>query len=297
MSGMQTSLQWVNVVCKRNATQKRKLDANNICLDCKTNVEPLQQSEAFEDEKLLADVKFGDFRKWISFEIQGMIQAIVVKQLESLEKELGEVKKENKDLSKKLSAAEARLDSQEKELDKNTESIKAGKKVSENNLKYLINLDRNIRRKNVILFGVPEKDDLTIHDDSATSGIEKYKLLSKFMDCSENTVVDHYRLDREGDKPRPIKLTFDSKEMAGKVLSNSRKLKDLKNEHESINCYVKPDKTKSEQAEFQLLGKKKAELLIQYPTIEGNDPRVILRQGSLKMESKSINTSLSRPFF
>ena len=51
------------IVCKRNATQKRKLDANNICPDCKTNVEPLQQSEAFEDEKLLADVKFGDFRK------------------------------------------------------------------------------------------------------------------------------------------------------------------------------------------------------------------------------------------
>ena len=86
MSGMQTSLQWVNVVCKRNATQKRKLDANNICLDCKTNVEPLQQSEAFEDEKLLADVKFGDFRKWISFKIQGMIQAIMVKQLVLLEK-------------------------------------------------------------------------------------------------------------------------------------------------------------------------------------------------------------------
>ena len=72
-----------------------------------------------------------------------MIQAIVVKQLEPLEKELAEVKKENKDLSKKLSAAEARLDSQKKELDKNTESIKTGKKVSENNLKYLINLDRN----------------------------------------------------------------------------------------------------------------------------------------------------------
>ena len=53
------------------------------------------------------------------------------------------MKKESKDFSKKLSAAEARLDSQKKELDKNTESIKTGKKVSENNLKYLNNLDRN----------------------------------------------------------------------------------------------------------------------------------------------------------
>ena len=199
------------------------------------------------------------------------------------------MKKENKDLSKKLSAAEARLDSQKKELDKNTESIKTGKKVSENNLKYLINLDRNNRRKNVILFGVPEKDDLTIHEDSATSDIEKYKLLFKFMDCSKNAVVDHYRLGREGDKPRPLKLTFESKEMAGKVLSNSRKLNDLKNEHEGINCYVKPDKTKSEQAEFQRLGKKKAELLIQYPTIEGSDPRVILRQGSLKVDGVEVD--------
>ena len=81
------------------------------------------------------------------------------------------LKKENKHLSKKLSAAEACLESQKKEIDKNTESIKTGKKVSENNLKYLINLDRNNRRKNVILFGVPEKDDLTIHNESATSDI------------------------------------------------------------------------------------------------------------------------------
>ena len=167
------------------------------------------------------------------------------------------LKKENKDLSKKLSATEARLESQKKEIDKNTELIKTGKKVSENNLKYLINLDRNNRRKNVILFGVPEKDDLTIHNDSATSDIEKYKLLFKFMDCSESTVVDHYRLDREGEKPRPIKLTFDSKEMAGRVLSSSRKLKDLKDEHESINCYVNLIKPRVNKQNFNDLARRR----------------------------------------
>ena len=275
-------------VCKRNATQKRKLDSNSICSDCKTNVE-FKECETIADDKLLSDITFGDFRKWISGELPGMIQAIVLKQIEPLEKELAEVKKENKELSKKLSSAETSLDQTKKELALINESNKINKKTSENNLKYLINLDRNIRRKNVILFGVPENDSLTIADEPANTDKEKYELLFKYMGCSDIIVNDHYRLGKVGDKPRPIKITFESKEMAGSVLSCSRKLKDLKSESESINCYFKPDKTKSEQAEFQRLGKKKGELLLQYPTGDGDTPRVTLKQGSLKVDGVEVD--------
>ena len=82
---------------------------------------------------------------------------------------MAEVKKEKKELSTKLSSAETSLDQTKKELVLINESNKANKKTSENSLKYLINLDRNIRRKNVTLFGVPENYSFTIADEPANT--------------------------------------------------------------------------------------------------------------------------------
>ena len=53
----------------------------------------------------------------------------------------------------------------------------------------------------------------------------------------------------EGDRPRPIKITFSSRDTATQILEKSPKLKDLES-----NVYIKGDKTKSEIAEFQRLG-------------------------------------------
>ena len=112
------------ISCKKNPTQKRKLDSNGICSDCKTTVE-LEESTKVDDDKPMADITFRDFRKWISQELQGMIQAIVIKQLESTVKELDAVKKDNEKLTKNLANAEKRLDTAignlQKEVDKNTE--------------------------------------------------------------------------------------------------------------------------------------------------------------------------------
>ena len=64
--------------------------------------------------------------------------------------------------------------------------------------------------------------------------------------------------------------------MASTVLKNSHKLNNLKAEGQVI--YIKPDKSKSEVTEFQRLGKKKQELLKQYPTVDENNPRVVLKR-------------------
>ena len=65
------------ISCNRSPTHKHQLDNNNISSDCKTTVE-LQVSDTIDDDK--------DSWKWISQELQGMIQA-VIEQLMSTVKE------------------------------------------------------------------------------------------------------------------------------------------------------------------------------------------------------------------
>ena len=76
--------------------------------------------------------------------------------------------------------------------------------------------------------------------------------------------------------------------MAFDVLSKTSKLNELKT-NSGKNIYIKPDKTKSEVAEFQRLGKEKAKLLEKYPTIDEENPRVILKNGSLKVDGVEVD--------
>ena len=280
------------ISCKKNPTQKRKLDNNGICSDCKLTVE-LQESATVDDDKPIAEITFGDFRKWISQELQGMIQVIVIKQMESTVKELDAVKKENEKLAKSLANAEKRLDTAvenlKKEVDKNSERTQNNKTISENNLKYLVNVDRNTRRKNVIVFGVPENDELIIEGRSTVTDKDKIQSILEYTACTGVDVIDSYRLGKPGEKPRPMKITFPTKEMAESALKESRKLKELKDLDEEINIYIKPDKTKSEQKEFQRLGKKKEELLVKYPTQDNAPPRVLLKKGILTVDGTEVD--------
>ena len=281
------------VVCKRNATQKRKLGGNNVCSECTPPV-ALPPSAVIDESQSMGEITFSDFKKWITTELMGLVQSIVVKQLESTTKELEELKNKNKELEKKLAAAETRLDKaigdQGKTVTANTESCKKNKTVSDNSLKYLINLDRNTRRRNVIMFGVPESDDLEIGDDIAEDDEEKRNLIFEYMGCSPDnlSILDCYRLGKVGENPRPLKVMFLKKEMSDLVLSKSAKLKELK-DNEDLNVYVKPDKTKGEQAEFKRLGDKKKELLLQYPTPEGRPARVVLEKGILKVDGTEVD--------
>ena len=126
----------------------------------------------------------------------------------------------------------------------------------------MINLDRDRRKHNVVVFGVKEDEDLKIEGKTAGNDTEKTKLIIDFLGCSHVKTVDMFRLGKDvSDKPRPIKLTLASKDMAFSILTNAKKLKPLK-DSQDLNIYCKPDKSKSEQNEFQRFGKKKAELLL-----------------------------------
>ena len=160
----------------------------------------------------------------------------------------------------------------------------------DNNLKYLINHDRNQRKHNVVLFGVREDEDLQIGADNAKDDEEKCKTLLEYIGCTDVKIMDAFRLGKETppEKPRPIKIVFSEKRMAFDVLSKTSKLNDLKKDS-GKNIYIKPDKTKSEVSEFQRLGKEKSKLLEKYPTGEDGIPRVILKFGSLKVDGVEVD--------
>ena len=244
--------------CVTCGKKQPKLNTGNLCKDCfdKENVPGEEhQSVDVEDCQAVGEITFGQFKQWMKAEIHTLVHGIVLKELESIKKEFEELKKENKTLSKKLNNVETKLNnsvkSQGENVDKNTESCKNNKTVTDNNLKYLINLDRNVRRKNVMFFGVPEDStDITIGEITAASDSEKRDAMLRFMGITGNlSITDFHRLGAPNpEKVRPLKIGFLRKETADSVLSKSSKLKDLKNN--GLNIYVKPDKTKSEQNKF-----------------------------------------------
>lgn len=285
--------------CKRQSTKSRLLDANNICNECKKD-ETDNSTEAApnlgDDTKAMADISFGEFKAWLKYELNNSTRKIVREELQATTKELQDLKKEHTELKKKVTDMEKRFEEKFKKLEKdvadaNAESNKV-KVVSNNNLKYLINHDRNRRKHNVMLFGVKEDEDMKLGEKTGKTDVEKTDLLLDYMGCGKDLGrVDLFRLGQSkgSDKPpRPIKLSFTSKESAFLILSKASKLKGLSENHQ-MNIYFKPDKTKGEQLEFQRLGKKKSELLLQYPTPENGNPRVVLERGSLKVDGVEVD--------
>ena len=160
------------------------------------------------------------------------------------------------------------------------------KAVGQNNLKYLVNLDRNIRREHIIIFGVPEEGtDLEANDVTAKTDVEKCDFILRHIEVPMDN-VHPFRLGQPtAGKVRPIKLKCTSSSIVGPILKASKKLKDLPNQ----TIYIKPDKTKAEVTEYQRLGKRKAELLLQYPVAEGEEQRVVLEKGILKVDGVQVD--------
>ena len=69
------------------------------------------------------------------------------------------------------------------------------------------------------------------------------------------------------------------------ILRAAKNLKDLQNH----TIYIKPDKTKSEVAEYRRLGQRKIDLEKDYPVATGDDPRVVLEKGVLKVDGVKVD--------
>ena len=304
--------------CGKKATRTRSIDQQTSnCAEC---APPKATSEAgttiattitadmpaelqeIDDSEPLSNVSFGDLKTWLTsvnaglvseFETKLMQQVVSIKKdLETTKNNLTEtnskVEKLQKDLTDLKKTSERSLSTVEgktKTLDDEAKQLKA---VGQNNLKYLINLDRNIRREHIVVFGVPEDgEDLAVNEVVAKTDQEKCDTIFSFIDVPMNIDNIHqFRLGKptEG-KVRPIKLKCPSSSVVGPILKAAKKLKELPNQ----TIYIKPDKTKSEVEEYQRLGKRKTELLLQYPVAEGVDPRVVLEKGILKLDGVQVD--------
>ena len=162
------------------------------------------------------------------------------------------------------------------------------KETTNNLLKYIVNIDRNSRRKNVIILGLSE-DDVIINDTSCSNDKNKTQTLLQYIGVEyEHQICDIFRLgtkDDNNDRIRPLKVCFNNSSITGKVLKKCKALKNL----DSFSIYIKPDKSLKERQEFDRLNKRKNNLLLQYPTVEESPPRVTLLRGSLKVDGVEVD--------
>ena len=208
----------------------------------------------------------------------------VIPEIHNLTKDFHTIKTELKNTKNELVKAQQDIVSLKTETKSLAKELNTVRETTNNNVKYLINHDRNVRRKNIMLFGVPENTDI-VQDSgvSDTNDAEKLTFIFNYVGVNEIVVESHFRLGRKGQspqKPLPIKVILNSGDRANDVFSQSEKLKSYK----THNIYIKPDKSKSEQKESHL-GNRKKELVEQNPTVEGQDPRVKLDKGVLKLDN------------
>ena len=277
------------VLCGKPETKSRNIDAQYICDECRKNVPSIQEFN-IEDTSNLAEINFGTFKSWLTGTLQLAFQEQFKKYVENLQAENQAVKNDLATVKQDLKAEKNKVAEQKKTITDLQTEVNELRQTVKDTTKYLVNVDRNSRQHNAVIFGVSENDlQLKRTNDAeavvARNDSEKVYEILKIVGF-EDEVKQHIRLGKKGngDRPRPIKLIFHSPAEAASVISNSSKLKDVVDEI----IFIKPDKTKKENDEFKRVGDKKRELLEQYPTMPGTDPRVVLKKGVLTLDGAEV---------
>ena len=274
------------VKCGKPETKNRSVDAQYHCDDCRKNA-PVIRDLDIGDDSTLSNVSFGEFKTWLNTTLKIALQEELNKHVENLKAEIKAVNTELSTTKKELVTERNRITEQKKTIENLNKQVGELNQSMKDMTKYLVNVDRNSRRQNAILLGVPENEmtlqkegvnDIVVKDDA-----QKVKEMLKVVDF-HGKLKQYVRLGRVGDRPRPIKLVFHSTSDATSAISNSGKLKSLINQ----KVFIKPDKSKSENAEFKRVGDKKKELLEKYPNVEGEHPRVILKKGVLTLDGVEV---------
>ena len=249
-------------------------------------VTPQIDQEFWNQMNRLFDSKLATLEKKIAENVLEEVKKITT----PIQTEMSKLQKENKDLKTAAKKSQGKITDLENKVQSLEQKEKDGKKVVDNTLKYLINSDRNDRKFNIMVFGVPELKDgeVEIEDESLNSDHDVCKRLFRFIG-QEGVIKDVKEVFRTGveggDKTRPIKVRFSTKDSAFEVLKNTGKLRTLQNH----KIFMKPDKTAAERAEFQRIGKKKDELLTKYPTEDDQQPRVTLKKGILMVDNVKVD--------
>lgn len=281
--------------CGRKGTKSGSRAVNpqtNKCSECALPTDDVEGDNSaavtsINADSMLSEISFRNFTQWFKGEVTEMISKKVDEATKDIKKEVDSVKKSAKTANDDIAGMKTQIESLKTSLKAVQDENKQLKTTCANNLKYLINSDRNSRRSNVMVLGLSEAEDLTIAENTAHGDKEKIDLLMNHIGIgSENVdIVSHSRLGKEGQEGvRPIKMTMKNGDMAKSVLSNASKLKTL-----NKKIFLKPDKSFKEREEFQRLLKKKEEAVLSHPSTDGQE-RVTLKNGSLKVDGVEIDS-------
>ena len=287
--------------CNKKGTQQRIINQEsticNECTDKNANPPP-----PINPDLMLSELSVRDFSTWFKQELKQEIDDVIQKKVEKatkkIEKDLEATKKTLTKATTDITELKTKVGSLTKTLAETKKERDELKTTGANNLKYLINLDRNVRRSNVILLGVPEDRDLVIGGNEAEGDEEKINALLNHIGVKDRVeIVSQFRLGKkrvleEGEEEdddveeqkRPIKIILKNSEMASLITSNAKLLRPL-----DQKIFFKPDKSVKEREEFQRLLKKKNEKMIEHPTEEGAVSRVVLKQGILTVDGVEID--------
>ena len=284
-------------VCKKNATQKR-IVTDGICNECSKKQSINYDDAPCNPNDTLGTIKFKDFVEWMVVDFAKHVKDSVTAELADCRRELAETKKDLAKTRQELTQVKADITSMNGKMKALSEDHEKTKKCTSDNLRYLINHDRNVRQRNVLLFGLPDDEEIKLGNDTFDSDRAAVEHIFERLEVENDVkLTEFFRLGKkvareedaeEEPKPRPVKICFKSSNMAKVLMSSRMKLKDMFGEDVSI--YIKPDKTKSERDEFTRLGKKKQELMEHHPTPVGENPRVVLKNGRLLVDNAEIDS-------
>lgn len=167
--------------------------------------------------------------------------------VEEIKKELGEMRKEREEMGKeKISFAEIlKRQMTEEQIAKDKGKIEGGNTRAEERefqLHLTEALERDKKRKNLVIMGIPEQDDArtkeTIKDIFTVLGIDSADF--EFEG----------RIGKEGAKARPVRICIEIAEDKRNILKKARA---LKGDKQFEKVYICPDLTRKQQEEDKTL--------------------------------------------
>ena len=114
---------------------------------------------------------------------------------------------------------------------------------------------------------------------------QKIASIFHYAGTEVDNITGHFRLGKEGEKPRPLKVTLNSNQSAEDILSKSPALK----RYTKHKLYINPDRSKSEQKEYSCIGKRKKELTAANSQNVAEQARVLLKKGILTLDGIEVD--------
>ena len=209
-------------VCKKNASTYKRINDEDICQSCYdrcktiTIIEKANESVIINPNSTLGEISFEKYQEWfetkmsqVKVEIRSEVSQIKEELIQKNTELKKEVDKQRKDLdkaNKDITVLRSRVQLLEEKVEDVEKKNSNTSTISNNNLKYIINMDRERRSNNIMLFGLKEKETLKINDVELKGDKEKVNGILNFMGANEQTLKKYMRvgaLNESGKDRRP----------------------------------------------------------------------------------------------